>query len=176
MAESEFSFAWEDLEAMSLNGSYERIFFNHVVSHISDRNALYRKFSSALSKEGVFVCTWGGLLFYEKLQPLFREFFEDKEYAELYNLYHKHIANVEAWEKELHTVFNEVERHAYVITLHFDSAEEFLEYIKQVCRPVREILEVRRIKFLEFLEQFKNEQNRFTFERDTYLYCCRKEG
>ena len=50
-----------------------------------------------------------------------------------------------------------------------------MEYIQQVCRPVRESLELRRKDFLKFLEQFQNEQGQFTFERDTYLYCCRKE-
>ena len=49
-----------------------------------------------------------------------------------------------------------------------------MEYIQQVCRPVREQLELRRKEFLEFLEQFKNEQGQFTFQRDTYLYCCKR--
>ena len=176
LAECEFSFVWDDLETMPLNGSYGRIFFNHVVSHISDRNTLYRNFSSALSKDGVFICTWGGLLFYEKIQPLLRGFFEEEEYTELNKLYHKHRAHVEEWEKEIKAVFPKVEKHAYVITLRFATAEEFMEYIQQVCRPVRESLEIRRRDFLKFLEQFKNEQGQFTFERDTYLYCCRKEA
>lgn len=174
LAKCEFSFLWEDLETMFLKGPYERIFFNHVVSHISDRKALYRKFASALSGDGVFTCTWGGLLFYEKLQPLLREFFGEEKYAELDKLYHKHRAYVEDWEKEIQTVFSRIEKHAYVITLQFKTTEEFMEYIQQVCRPVRESLEIRRREFLEFLEQFKNEQGQFTFERDTYLYCCRK--
>lgn len=176
LPQCEFSFVWDDLETTSLDGPYERIFFNHVVSHISDRNTLYRKFSTALSESGVFICTWGGLLFYEKLQPLFREFFVEEEYTELDKLYHKHRAHVEDWEKEIQAVFSGVEKHAYVITLHFATAEEFMEYIQQVCRPVRGSLEIRRRDFLKFLEQFKNEQGQFTFERDTYLYCCRKEA
>ena len=173
LADSEFFFVWEDLETMLLNGCYDRIFFDHVASHISDRNALYRKFSSVLSETGVFICTWGGLLFYEKLQPLLHDFFE--ECTELDELYHKHRTHMEDLEKELYAVFPTVKRHAYVITLNFATAEEFMEYIQQVCRPVRERLEIRRRDFLEFLEQFKNEQGQFTFERDTYLYCCRKE-
>ncbi len=173
LADSEFSFVWEDLENMILKGCYDRIFFDHVVAHISDRNALYRKFSSVLSRSGVFICTWGGLLFYEKIQPILRDFFE--ECTELDELYHKHRTHVEDWEKELSAVFPTAERHVYGITLNFATAEEFMEYIQQVCRPVRERLEIRRRDFLEFLEQFMNEQGRFTFERDTYLYCCRKE-
>lgn len=170
----EFSFVWEDLENSHLNGPYERIFFNHVVSHISDRMALYRKFSSALSEEGVFICTWGGLLFYENLQPLFNEFFGEEEYTELDKLYSGHKAHVGGWEKEIQAVFPSVEKHAYVITLHFTTAEEVLEYIQQVCRPVREELEIRRREFIAFLEKFQNKQGQFTLERDTYLYCCRK--
>lgn len=176
LADNEFSFVWKDLETMSLQGPYERIFFNHVAAHISDRGALYRKFASALSEDGIFICTWGGLLFYEKLQPLLRDFFSEDEYAELSKQYQKHRAHVAYWENEVQTVFPVVEKHAYVINLHFDSAEEFLEYIQQVCRPVRETLEIRRTEFLEFLAQFKNEQGNFTFERDTYLYCCKKEA
>ncbi len=174
MPDGIFSFVWEDLETMSLDGPYERIFFNHVVSHIGNRNDLYRKFSLALSEDGVFICTWGGLLFYEKLQPLLREFL--KENVELDKLYHKHIRYVEDWEKELHAVFPVVEKHVYAITLHFVSAEEFMEYIQQVCRPVRETLEIRRIEFLAFLKKFQNVRGEFSFERDTYLYCCKKEA
>ena len=176
LVDNEFTFVWEDLESMSLEGPYDCIFFNHVVSHISDRDALYRKFSAALSESGVFICTWGGLLFYEKIQPLLREFFEEEEYPELDKLYHKHRGHVDDWEKEIQAVFPRVEKHAYVITLHFAAAEELMEYIQQVCRPVREYLELRRRDFLKFLERFQNDQGQFTFERDTYLYCCRKEA
>ena len=168
-----FDFCWDDLETMTLPGSYERIFFNHVVAQISDRPALYRKFSSALSEDGVFICTWGGLLFYEKLQPILRDFFEEDEYIKLSKLYQKHKERAEEFENEVKEVFK-VEKHAYEIKLHFATAEEFTEYIQQVCHPVREELELRRAEFLTFLQQFKNVQGQFTFERDTYLYRCRK--
>lgn len=174
LAGSDFDFVWEDLENISINGSYERIFFNHVAPQISDRDALYRKLSSALSENGMLICTWGGLLFYENLQPLLQAFFTKDEYAELNQLYRKHRTRVEAGERELQAVFPVVEKHTYVITLHFANAEEVREYIQQVCRPVREALEVRRGEFLKFLEQYANEQGEFEFERDTYLYCCGK--
>ena len=173
---STFSFAWGDMEIMPIKGPYHRIFFNHVVSHISDRKAMYRKFSKALAKDGVFVCTWGGLLFYENLQPLLHDFFEENEFAELDTQYRKHRRHVEEWEGELHEVFPVVEKHAYVITLTFETAEEFTDYIQQVCRPVREQLELRRSEFIKFLEQFRTKSGQFEFQRDTYLYCCRKEA
>lgn len=173
-SECEFSFLWDDLETMSIKGPYERIFFNHVAGHINDRTALYRKFFSALCENGAFVCTWGGILFYEKIQPLFREFFDENEYAELEKAYQKHRAHVKEWEDELQAIFPVVQRHAHLITLHFETAEEFMEYIQQVCRPVRGSLELKRRDFLVFLERFKNEYGQYTFERDTYLYCCKK--
>lgn len=173
LGDCEFNFLWDDLETMTLNGAYERIFFNHVMQQISDRPALYRRLASVLSDGGVFICTWGGLLFYEKLQPLLREFFDEDEYAELEKLYQKHKTRAEAYEKEIQEVFR-VEKHAYEIKLHFATAEEFMEYIQQVCKPVREELELRRNEFLLFLQRFKNEQGQYEFERDTYLYRCRK--
>lgn len=170
---SKFSFVWEDMETMPLNGPYHRIFFNHVVSHISDRNALYQKFSATLAEDGVFVCTWGGLLFFQLLEPILHEFL--KEYEEFDKLYKKHRTLVEGWEKELHEVFPMVEKHDYVTTLNFNTAEEFMDYIQQVCRPVREQLELRRHEFLEFLEKYREERGNFALQKDTYLYCCRKE-
>lgn len=48
-------------------------------------------------------------------------------------------------------------------------AEEFIEYIQQVCRPVREGLEIGRRDFIAFLEQFRNEQGQYTFERYIFV-------
>lgn len=174
---NEFTFVWDDLETMSFEKNYDRIFFNHTVSHIADRKALYRKFYEALAETGVLTCTWGGYLFYDNMQPFFREFFGtcpelDKGLA-------KHKERADAWEQELREVFPIVENHAYVIKLNFATAEEFLDYIVQVCKPVREVLELRREEFLSYLrgkEVLKNEQGVYEFTRDTCLFTCRKDG
>ena len=174
---NELTFVWDDLETMSFEKNYDRIFFNHTVSHIADRKALYRKFYEALAETGVLTCTWGGYLFYDNMQPFFREFFGtcpelDKGLA-------KHKERADAWEQELRDVFPIVENHAYVIKLNFATAEEFLDYIVQVCKPVREVLELRREEFLSYLrgkEVLKNEQGVYEFTRDTCLFTCRKEG
>ena len=175
-ANGEFSFVWEDLETMQFEQTYDRIFFNHMVTHIADRMALYRKFSEALKENGILTCTWGGYLFYDNLQPYFREFFDDC--AELDAGLREHKEKVNAWEQELRDVFAMVEKHTYEITLHFATAEEFLDYIVQVCKPVREVLEIRREEFLTYLrskEILKNEQGVYEFTRDTFLFTCRKE-
>ena len=174
-ANSEFSFIWDDLENMQIKKNYDRIFFNHVVSHIGDRMALYRKFSEALEANGTFICTWGGYLIYDKLQPMFHEFFGES--PELDDGLRKHKRRVDAWEEELREIFPVVEKHVYKITLSFATAEAFLDYILQICKPVRELLERRRTDFLEYLsglEELKNGQGTYEFPRDTYLYCCKK--
>ena len=89
----------------------------------------------------------------------------------------KHKERADAWEQELREVFPVVENHAYIITLTFDSPEEFLDYILQVCKPVREVLEVRREEFLTYLrskEELKNGQGVYEITRDTFLFTCRK--
>ena len=174
-ANSEFSFVWDDLETMRFEGVYDRIFFNHTVSHIADRKALYHKFSEALAASGILTCTWGGYLFYDNMQPIFREFFGSC--PELDEGLVKHKKRADAWEQELRDVFPVVEKHAYIINLTFATAEEFLDYIVQVCKPVREVLEVRREEFLVFLrskEELKNEQGVYEFMRDTFLFTCKK--
>lgn len=176
-ANSEFTFVWDDLETMSFERNFDRIFFNHTVSHIADRTALYRKFYEALAATGILTCTWGGYLFYDNMQPYFQGFFGTC--PELDQGLAKHKERADAWEQELRDVFPIVEKHAYVITLNFATAEEFLDYIVQVCKPVREVLELRREEFLTFLrgkETLKNEQGKFEFTRDTFLFTCRKEA
>lgn len=175
-ANSEFVFTWDDLETMSFSKNYDRIFFNHTVSHITDRKALYRKFYNALAANGILTCTWGGYLFYDNMQPFFHEFFGSC--PELDKGLKKHKERADAWEQELREVFPMVEKHTYEISLHFATAEEFLDYIVQVCKPVREVLEVRREEFLSYLrgkEVLKNERGDFEFTRDTFLFTCKKE-
>lgn len=171
-----FRFVWDDLEAMSFAGDYDRIFFNHVVFYMQDRKAMYEKLAAVLKENGTFICTWGGFLFYEKLQVLLREFLEDC--TELDKEYYKHEKKTKELEKELRQVFPVVEQHVYVINLHFATAEEFLDYILQVCRPVREILEVKRAEFLKLLDgldYLKNNRGGYEFQRDTYLYTCKNK-
>ena len=176
-ANSQFNFVWDDLETMSFEGLYDRIFFNHTVSHIADRKALYHKFYEALAQTGILTCTWGGYLFYDNMQPFFREFFGTC--PELDEGLKKHKRRADDWEQELRNIFPVVEKHTYEILLHFATAEEFLDYIVQVCKPVREVLELRREEFLSYLrgkEVLKNEQGIYEFTRDTFLFTCRKDG
>ncbi len=176
-ADSEFAFVWDDLETMPFEKNYDRIFFNHTVAHIADRVALYHKFYEALAATGTLTCTWGGYLFYDNIQPFFREFFG--RCPELDEGLKKHKKRSDAWEQELRDVFPVVEKHEYIITLTFATAEEFQDYIVQVCKPVREVLEVRREEFLSYLrgkEELKNGQGVYEITRDTFLFTCKKKN
>ena len=72
-------------------------------------------------------------------------------------------------------MFETVERKAYVTTLRFASAEEYADYLLQVCKPVEEELEQRRTEFLDYLRGKMDSEGGYTFVRDTYLYRCKGE-
>ena len=173
ISENRFRFVWNDLEVMEFLGKYDRIFFNHVSLFIQDRESLYRKFASVLARDGVLICTWGGYLLYENIILLLQEFLDDMSTVE--SKCNQIAVSQKKREKELREVFPVVEKHAYVTTLHFEKAEEFMDYIQQVCEPAGQQLEQRRNEFLQFLESRKNAQGGYEFVRDTFLFCCKKE-
>lgn len=170
---AQFSFAWGDMEKGLPKGKYDLIFFNHVTSYIGNRAELYNKFRSVLTPQGALVCTWGGTLLYDNIQPLLHEFLENREPFDEGLKNHK--ARIEEWEQELKNVFPSMLKKTYIITLAFDTAEELTDYIRQVCKPVRDILECQRTKFLALAEKYRNKNGRFVFDRDTCLYYCTKE-
>lgn len=168
------SFVWEDLELRKNSEKYNCIFFNHVASFIQNREAVYQGFRDSLSENGVFICTWGGRLLYDNVIRLLAEFLKDMSPLETRRK--KHRSMIAQYEKELGRVFETVERQAYVTTLHFTTAEEYMEYILQVCKSVEPELEQRREEFLMFLKEKKNADGQYEFVRDTYLYRCGREA
>lgn len=173
LEEGQISFSWDDLETRSFSTLYDCIFFNHVAAFIRDRIALYEKFRNSLLPGGVFICTWGGLLINENAAAVLNDFLDDG--APLIARQKKHEATIGQYEKELRSVFGTVERKAYVTTLRFASAEEYMDYLLQVCKPVEEELEQRRSEFLAYLNCLQGPSGGFSFVRDTYLYICKGE-
>lgn len=173
LTEGQITFVWEDLELRNSFEKFHCIFFNHVASFIQDRVSLYRKFRDSLFPGGIFICTWGGLLLNENADAVLRNFLDDV--TPLNARQKKHTATIRQYEKELRGVFKTVERQAYVTTLHFATAEEYMDYLLQVCKPVEAELEERRPEFLEYLRGRKEPEGGFTFVRDTYLYRCQGE-
>ncbi len=173
LAEGQISFLWEDLEECRMKGKYHCIFFNHVAVFIKDREALYRQFRDILWENGVFICTWGGLLLNENAEALLAGFLTDA--TSLRARREKHETTIRQYEKELRTVFDRVERHSYVTTLHFATAEEYMDYLLQVCKPAEEELEQRREAFLAYLRTLQKPEGGYEFVRDTYLYRCSRE-
>lgn len=167
---AKFSFSWGDMEEEIPKGKYDRIFLNHAAYYINDRPRLYQRFKDSLSKNGAFICTWGGLLFYTNINPILYEFLGDSK--DLEEQFKAQVAHIDEWEQELREVFPHVSKRPYVIPLYFENAEALTDYIAQVCKPVREILEAKRQEFLAFIEKYRNSEGHFVFERDTYLYYC----
>lgn len=110
----------------------------------------------------------------ENAMRLLNAFLEDR--APMEARYKKHVSGLQQYEAELHATFEKVERHTYVTTLHFATAEEYMDYLVQVCKSVEAELEQRRAEFLDFLRGQKNEDGKYTFVRDTYLYRCGREA
>lgn len=169
----QISFVWEDLELRKFSEKYHCIFFNHVASFIQERVALYRRFRDSLHPGGTFICTWGGLLINENAATVLNGFLDDT--APLTARQKKHETTIHQYEKELSAVFGTVERQAYVTTLRFATAEDYMDYLLQVCRPVEAELEERREEFLEYLRGLQEPDGGYTFVRDTYLYRCNGE-
>ena len=173
VGKGQISFLWEDLELRKFSEKYNCIFFNHVASFIQDRVSLYGKFRDSLTEDGTFICTWGGLLLTENLWTLLQGFLDD--IAPLEAGKKKYVSTITQYEKELREVFETVERHSYVTTLQFETAEDYMDYILQIGKPVEAELEERRTEFLEYLRNMRNPEGGYTFVRDTYLYRCRRE-
>ncbi len=173
LTEGQITFIWDDLEERKITGNYDCIFFNHVAVFIKDREALYRKFRDSLKERGNFICTWGGLLLDKNADALLAGFLTDD--VALKARQEKHEATILQYEKELQEVFDRVERHSYVTTLRFATAEEYMDYLLQVCKPAEEELEERREEFLAYLGTLQKPEGDYEFVRDTYLYCCSRE-
>ena len=173
LAQGQISFSWEDLELRKTSEKYNCIFFNHVASFIQDRVTLYGKFRDSLLTDGTFICTWGGLLINENAAAVLTDFLDDT--APLMSRQRKHESTIRQYEKELRAVFKTVERQAYVTTLRFATAEEYMDYLLQVCKPVEAELEQRRPEFLAYLRRRQDSEGEYTFVRDTYLYRCKGE-
>ena len=173
LAKGQISFVWEDLELRKSSELFHCIFFNHVASFIQDRAKLYKRFKESLLEDGVFICTWGGLLLNENAAAVLTDFLDDV--APLKARQEKHSSTICQYEKELRTVFEKVERQEYVTTLKFATAEEYMDYLLQVCKPVEAELEERRAEFLAYLRRMQKADGNYEFVRDTYLYRCKRE-
>ncbi|MBQ3027957.1 MAG: MerR family transcriptional regulator [Lachnospiraceae bacterium] len=173
LSKEQISFVWEDLELRKSSEKYNCIFFNHVASFIQDRVSLYRRFRDSLCENGTVICTWGGLLINENAAAVLSDFLKDA--APLKAHRKKHETTIRQYESELREVFVSVERKAYVTTLHFATAEEYMEYLLQVCKPAEVELEQRRPEFVEYLSKLQTPEGGYEFVRDTYLYRCKRE-
>ena len=173
LAQGQISFVWDDLELRKYSEKYHCIFFNHVASFIQERELLYRKFRDSLYADGTFICTWGGLLINENAAKVLDGFLDDA--TPLAARQKKHETTICQYEEELSAVFGTVERLAYATTLRFVTAEDYMDYLLQVCKPVEAELEKRRTEFLEYLRGLQKPEGGYEFVRDTYLYRCGRE-
>lgn len=166
-----FSFEWNDLETMEFEEKYDCIFFNHVILFIENPLALYHKFSKALKKDGIFICTWGGKLLFENLAELLIDFMPSHA---------KHINRCMkerrdrfcSREETLAAVFPSVEKRVYELTLHYESIQELAEFLKQYGEKVGFDFSDCMEEFYEYLSK-RYDGKSIDFTRDSYLFICK---
>lgn len=168
----QFSFLWDDLETMDIPGKYDRIFFNHVIRFVRHPSALYEKLKRCLNENGIFIATWGGVLLSENINRLVREFgVEDEKIGEAERNMKELVSR---YEKQLETVFPNVQKCRYMLELVFTKEKEFLEFIIETCKGISPELEKRKEEFVTYLNEWMMREGKICICRDTYLYRCRK--
>lgn len=167
-----FSFRWGDLENMKFRESYDCIFFNHTALFMKDGEKMLRTFSECLNKDGVFICTWGGLRTFRQIREWIAEYGTGME--QIGKKGGKWELWISQWEERLNGVFPLVEKRMYEIELFFDKAEDCYEFILKSYKELSSVIEKEKKEFLRFLREKQDESGRITINRDTYLYRCTK--
>lgn len=167
-----FSFRWGNMEEMKFRESYDCIFFNHTAVFMKDGVKMLHTFSECLERNGVFICTWGGVSAFEQVREWIREYGTDIE--EIENSSSKWELWIKQWEENLNSVFPAVEKRIYEIELFFDTAEDCYEFILRRYKELSAMLERERQKFIRFLKTKQDKNGKLVIKKDTYLYRCTK--
>lgn len=167
-----FSFRWGNMEEMKFLESYDCIFFNHTAVFMKNGVKMLHTFSECLDRNGVFICTWGGVSAFEQVREWIREYGIDIE--EIENSSSKWELWIKQWEENLNSVFPAVEKRIYEIELFFDTAEDCYEFILRRYKELSAMLERERQKFIRFLRTKQDKNGKLVIKKDTYLYRCTK--
>ena len=123
-------------------------------------------------RNGVFICTWGGISAFEQVREWIREYGTDIE--EIENNSSKWELWIKQWEENLNSVFPAVEKRIYEIELFFDTAENCYEFILRRYKELSAMLERERQKLIRFLRTKQDKNGKLVIKKDTYLYRCTK--
>lgn len=167
-----FSFRWGNMEEMKFRESYDCIFFNHTAVFMKNGVKMLHTFSECLDRNGVFICTWGGISAFEQVREWIREYGTDIE--EIENSSSKWELWIKQWEENLNSVFPAVEKRIYEIELFFDTAEDCYEFILRRYKELSAMLERERQKLIRFLRTKQDKNGKLVIKKDTYLYRCTK--
>lgn len=174
-----FQFLWGDMEEMELSETYDRIFLNHVVHFLKDGRKMCRKLRECLREEGVFIATFGGLLFLDEAERLLIDFAkqagseQEKLVREIQKINKKRKDKVSEQVSLIQDTFTNTELRRYEIELSFDEKDCY-DFLMQSYKDVKSELEKSQSELLKYLKQIKETKGMILMKRDTYLLYCKK--
>lgn len=165
-------FIWGDAEEIKVDGKFDRIFLNHVISFINNPSILFQSIHDHLQENGIFICTWGSELLVKEVNTLLQAF--DSKITtqhEKYKLVHR---KQKLHEDLLRDIFPDVNRQSYMIELDFTDANECYSYIIRTFTYLTEILNKVELDFINYLDCIIEKEGKISFMKETYLYKCSK--
>lgn len=177
--EKTFKFLWGDMEEMELSDTYDRIFLNHVLYFLKDSKAMCQRFRECLKEDGIFISTFGGVLFLDESERVLSDFAkqagseQEKLVREIQKINKKREDKVSESVKMIQDTFPMTELRRYEIELSFDEKDCY-DFLMQSYKDVKSELEKSQNELLKYLKQIKETKGMISMKRDTYLLYCKK--
>ena len=177
--EGTFDFLWGDMEEMELSGTYDRIFLNHVIPFLKDGKAMCRRLRECLREDGIFISTFGGIIFWDEVERLLVDFAkhagseQEKLVREVQKINKRRKASVLEKVSMIQDIFPVTELRRYEIELSFDEKDCY-DFLGQSYKDVKSELEKSQNVLLKYLKQIREKTGMITLKRDTYLMYCKK--
>lgn len=166
-------FTWGNLEQMAFTKDhpvqkYDRIFLNHTIGFIVEPEKLLYKVKRALKKDGFFICTFGG----DTAQKQVKEVLSMYSIKNVLDKELSSLAEGNQTKKEmLNRTFKTIEEEVYSITLKFNDAIEFYDYVASLCSDSQ--IESYQKKILAALQKHFINHQALIIKKETLLYRCK---
>lgn len=177
--EETFTFLWGDMEEMELSETYDRIFLNHVIPFLKDGKVMCQKLRESLREDGIFISTFGGIIFLDEVERLLVDFAkqagseQEKLVREVQKINKRRKASVLEKVSMIQDIFPVAELRRYEIELSFDEKDCY-DFLGQSYKDVKSELEKSQNELLKYLKQIKEAKGMISMKRDTYLLYCKK--
>lgn len=150
---------------------YDYVIANHMLYHVSEREACLRTVSMALKPGGTFYCTTIGERHMDELEAIVAEF--DSRIDTPFGLITSRFL-LENGKEQLTPHFSDIRRTDYISDLKIDRAEPIYNYIQSYPGNAAYILEQRGEELRKQLEQQIKEDGYIYIHKSTGMFICKK--